>query len=82
MAVNTITVKIPENLDVQLEAEAEARHISKSEVVREALISALRRSSKRKRPSAYSAMKGACGIVKEGPVDLSTGKKHLGGYGK
>ena len=80
--MNTITVKIPEDLDAKLEVEADSRRVSKSEVVREALIAALDRSSTREAPSAYNAMKGACGIVDDGPTDLSTNKKHLRGYGK
>jgi Arc/MetJ-type ribon-helix-helix transcriptional regulator len=79
--VSTITVKIPEELDARLEAAAKSRRTTKSEVVREALAAALRRPGKGKR-SAYAAMKGACGLVKEGPPDLSTNKKHLRGYGK
>ena len=80
--MNTITVKIPEDLDAELAAMAESRRTTKSEVVREALIAALRQSSVQEKPSAYNAMKGACGIVKDGPPDLSTNKKHLREYGK
>ena len=76
--MNTITVKIPEDLEVRLAAEAESRHTTKSEVVR----AALRRSSGKGKRSAYAAMKGGCGLVKEGPPDLSTNKKHLREYGK
>jgi Arc/MetJ-type ribon-helix-helix transcriptional regulator len=80
--MNTITVKIPEDLEVRLAAEAESRHTTKSEVVRAALVAALRRSSGKGKRSAYAAMKGGCGLVKEGPPDLSTNKKHLREYGK
>ena len=80
--MSTITVKLPEDLDARLEAEADSRRVSKSQVVREALVSALNRSSTQEAPSAYNAMKGACGIVDDGPPDLSTNKEHLRNYGK
>lgn len=32
--------------------------------------------------SAYDAMKDGCGIVKEGPRDLASNKKHLTDYGR
>jgi hypothetical protein len=35
-----------------------------------------------KRISAYDAMKDGCGIVKGGPRDLASNKKHLAGYGR
>ena len=37
---------------------------------------------RRKQVSAYDAMADGCGIVKGGPRDLASNKKHLAGYGR
>jgi len=80
--MTTITCKLPENLDAQLEAVAEKRGISKSHLVREAIEENLRKEKKRVKLSAYDVMKAACGIVKGGPRDLASNPKYLKGFGR
>jgi predicted DNA-binding protein len=81
-AMTTITCKIPEKLDSELEAVAEKRGISKSEFVREAIEHNLDQQKKQVKLSAYDVMKEACGIIKGGPRDLATNPKHLKGFGR
>ncbi len=78
----TITCKIPEKLDVELESIAEKRRLSKSEIVREALEQSIEQQKKSSQLSAYDVMKAGCGIIKKGPHDLATNPKHLEGFGR
>ena len=55
-AMTTITCKIPETVDAELEAIAEKRGISKSEFVREAIEHNLQRQKKQVKLSAYDLM--------------------------
>jgi metal-responsive CopG/Arc/MetJ family transcriptional regulator len=80
--MTTITCKLPDGLDAKLEALAQKRGVSKSEVVREALERTLQETSKRLKPSAYDLMKDCCGIVKGGPSDYATNPKYLEDLGK
>ncbi len=80
--LTTITCKIPEKLDLELEAVAGKRGVSKSAVVREAIEANLVEQRKRIKLSAYDVMKEACGIVTGGPRDLATNPKHMEGFGR
>jgi Arc/MetJ-type ribon-helix-helix transcriptional regulator len=81
-AVPTITCKIPEKMDAELESIIEKRAISKSEFVRQAIERELEEQKKAVELSAYDLMKEACGIIKGGPADLSTNPKHMKGFGR
>ena len=79
--MKTLTVRLPEPLVAQIEAESRARRLSKSDVVRERL-SAPGRG--RRRSSALDAISDLIGSVDALPADLSAHKKqHLkaSGYG-
>lgn len=78
----TITCKIPQALDAELEAVAEKRGVSKSVVLREALAANLHQQNAAAKVSAFDAMRAACGVVKGGPKDRSSNKRHLKGYGR
>jgi Arc/MetJ-type ribon-helix-helix transcriptional regulator len=78
----TITCKLPEALDAELEAVAEKRGVSKSEVVREAIEASLPEQSRRAGLSAFDVMQSASGILKDGPHDLATHPRHLEGFGR
>ena len=80
--MTTITCKIPEKLDVELEAVAEKRGVSKSEVIREAIEASLADPRHRVALSAFDVMKEACGIIKGGPRDLATDPRHMKGFGR
>jgi Arc/MetJ-type ribon-helix-helix transcriptional regulator len=81
-SVRTITCKIPENLDAEMEAAVEKQGISKSEFVRQAIEQTLEHQKTSAKLSAYDLMKDGCGVVKEGPTDLATHPKHLAKFGR
>lgn len=75
--MKTVSFKLPEKLDQELDELARVRKSSRSALVREAL-EAL---AKGKRNSVTAAAKDLVGSI-EGPSDLSTNPKHMSGYGK
>lgn len=79
--MKTLTVKVPEELDVKLAAVADRRGESKSALVRAALESMLAKNEGITPNSCLDLAKDLLGSV-EGPPDLSHNKKHLKGYGK
>lgn len=80
--MKTITVRLPEPLVADIEAESRGRRISKSDVVRERLETAPRR---RKRRASFEAIADLVGSVEGLPSDLSARKKAYlknSGYGQ
>ncbi len=78
----TITCKIPDELNERLEAEASRAMLPKSVLVREALNRSLNRPRQRARRTAFDRVKNLCGIIKDGPTDMSTNPKYMDGFGK
>jgi Arc/MetJ-type ribon-helix-helix transcriptional regulator len=80
--MKTLTVRLPEALVAQIEAESRRRKLSKSDVVRERLAGAER--PRRRRPASLDAIADVVGSVDGLPSDLSARtKKYLKsmGYG-
>jgi Arc/MetJ-type ribon-helix-helix transcriptional regulator len=80
--MKTLTVRLPEPLVADIEAESRGRKLSKSDVVRERLERARRR---RRRAASFDIIADLVGSVKGLPADLSARKKdylHSTGYGK
>jgi Arc/MetJ-type ribon-helix-helix transcriptional regulator len=80
--MKTLTVRLPEALAAQIEAESRERKLSKSDVVRERLSVA---RSRRRGPTSLDVVYDLIGSVDGLPADLSgRKKKHLKatGYGK
>jgi Arc/MetJ-type ribon-helix-helix transcriptional regulator len=80
--MKTLTVRLPEPLVADIEAESRGRKISKSDVVRERLELAPRL---RGRKASLNAIADLIGSVDGLPADLTSSKKaHLQatGYGK
>lgn len=77
--MKTLTVRLPENLVAQIEAESRERKLSKSDVVRERLASATQQS-----PLSFAAIADLAGSVDGLPADLSANvKRYLSaGYGR
>jgi Arc/MetJ-type ribon-helix-helix transcriptional regulator len=78
--MKTLTVRLPEVLVAQIEAESRRRKLSKSDVVRERLT-----ASRERRPPALDAIADVVGSVDGLPRDLSARtKKYLKstGYGR
>ena len=83
LSMKTLTVRLPEPLVADIEAESRTRRISKSDVVRERL--QLATGPERRQPAALDAIADLIGSVDGLPADLSTQKKHYlhsTGYGR
>jgi len=79
--MKTLTVKVPEDLDLKLAAAAAKRGESKSDLIRTALESIVNTNEAIIPNSCLDLAKDIVGSV-EGPSDLSHNKKHLKGYGQ
>jgi Arc/MetJ-type ribon-helix-helix transcriptional regulator len=74
--MKTLTVRLPERLVAQIEAESRRRNLSKSDIIRERL--ALAGSSRSQSLAAHDAIADLIGSVKGLPADLSAStKKYL-----
>ena len=70
--MKTLTVRLPETLVAQIEAESRERKLSKSDVVRERLTAA---SARRPHAAALDAIADLVGSLDDLPADLSTRTK-------
>jgi hypothetical protein len=80
--MKTLTVRLPEPLVNEIEAESRARGVSKSDVVRERLG---RRAAGRRLPDPLAGIADLIGAVDGLPSDLSSRTKHYlkkTGYGQ
>jgi len=77
--VKTITFKADEQLDNWLEKEAKTLRVSKSQLVREAVETRMKRFEGK---SCYDLSKDLCGSLRSGVHDLSTNKTHMKNFGK
>jgi hypothetical protein len=77
--MKTLTVRLPDTLVAEIEAESRARHVTKSDVVRDRLASATL-----PRPASLDDIADLIGSVDGLPADLSTNiKRYLrAGYGR
>ncbi len=80
--VRIISVKLPDDLLVQLEDEAKARRVTKSRLVRESLERALRRQPQSRAVSCYDLARDLAGTVKGLPEDLADNPKYMEGFGR
>jgi predicted DNA-binding protein len=80
--MTTITCKISEKLDAELEAAAEKRGITKSELVRESIERNLKMQQGKRKLTAFDVMKQGQGIVHGARPDLATNPDHLRGFGR
>jgi predicted DNA-binding protein len=78
--MDTLTLKIPDALKEKLKSYSKKLGISKSDIVRDALVEYLEKDEMKKQGSFYDLAKDIAGSVR-GASDLSTNKKHLDGYG-
>jgi len=81
--MKTLTVRLPEALVAQIEAESRKRKLSKSDIIRERLSHA--DQSNRQLPASYEAIADLIGSIDGLPPDLGARKKHYlkaMGYGR
>ena len=79
--MKTLTLKLPEILEARLEVLAREKGLSKSEIVRRALIEYLSHDDAGDSGSFLDLSRDLVGSI-EGPSDLSTNKRHFEKYGK
>ncbi|HEY3839470.1 MAG TPA: ribbon-helix-helix protein, CopG family [Bryobacteraceae bacterium] len=80
--MQTISLKLPDDLLADLDREAKSRRVTKSVVIRESLEAALRDRSRQKRASCYDLARDLAGKVKGLPRDLATNPKYMQGFGE
>jgi hypothetical protein len=82
LKMNTLTIKIPPDLEQDLLQLSEQAHMSKSELVRRALISFIaQRKSATSFVSALDQAGDLVGCFKGSPPDLSSNPEYLKGFG-
>ena len=81
--MNTLTIKIPPQLEQEIVLVSEREHLSKSELVRRALVAYL--SQRNAAVPTLSALEQAgdlVGCFSGGPSDLSSNPHHLDDFGR
>lgn len=80
--MKTLTVRLPDSLVAQIEAESRTRKLSKSDIVRERLTAPSVVTSRL--PPSFEAIAHLVGSVDGLPADLSSNKKKYlkAGYGR
>ena len=82
IGMQTISLKLPDEMLAQLEAEAKARGVTKSSLVRESLEKVLHKESSAGAVSCYDLAHDIAGAVKGLPEDLADNPKHMEGFGQ
>jgi predicted DNA-binding protein len=80
--MRTISLKLPDDLLVQLDTQAKARRVTKSLLVRESLEKALREDSPAGVVSCYDLARDLAGTVKGLPEDLADNPEYMDGFGQ
>jgi metal-responsive CopG/Arc/MetJ family transcriptional regulator len=78
----TVTCKISDDLDAQLEGAARQRGVTKSEMIREALLAYLPVVAKKQKPSVHDRWRRYCGVVESKISDLATNPRYMKDFGK
>ncbi len=76
-----ISLKIPDELVVRMDAVAHARRTSRSALLREALEEKLKVVARMTPPSLYDRSADLCGKEVSGLGDLASSPTHLEGFG-
>ena len=79
--MTTISLKLPETLARRLEAQAQARKVTRSELVRECLERVLVKGERGTEATFHELARDLCGSFR-GPCDLASNPKHLDGLGR
>lgn len=80
--MQTISLKIPDDLLAELKREAKARRVTKSVLVRESLETALRRPQGRRAASCFDMARDLAGSLEGLPRDLAHNPKYMEGFGE
>lgn len=79
--MDTLTLKIPDVIKEKLRVYSKRKGLSRSEIVRKALLEYFAKDELDKPGTFYDLSKDLAGSVKEA-ADLSTNKERLSGYGQ
>ena len=80
--MQTISLKLPDDLLAELEREAKARRVTKSVVVRQSLETMLRRRPGRRGATCFDLARDLAGSLKGLPHDLAHNPKYMEGFGE
>ena len=80
--MQTISLKLPDDLLAELEREAKARRVTKSFMVRESLETVLRRRPGRGKATCFDLARDLAGSLKGLPHDLAHNPKYMEGFGE
>ncbi len=80
--MQTISLKLPDDLLAQLDSEANARGMTKSGFVRDSIEKALRKTSPGAAGSCYELACDLAGSVRGLPKDLAENPKYMKGFGE
>jgi predicted transcriptional regulator len=80
--MQTISLRLPDDLLAELEREARIRRITKSFLVRESLEAALRPRKRQSAASCFDLARDLAGTVKGMPRDLTHNPKYMDGFGE
>ncbi len=79
--MDTLTLKIPDVIKEKLKTYSRRKGLSRSEIVRNALLDYFDRDDLEKQGTFYDLAKDLAGSLK-GSSDLSSNKEYLSGYGQ
>ena len=79
--MDTLTLKIPDIIKEKLRTYSKNKGLSRSEIVREALLEYFEKDDFDKKGTFYDLAQDLAGSVQESP-DLSTNKEYLSKYGQ
>lgn len=79
--METLTLKIPDVIKEKLKTYSKRKGLSRSEIVRNALVDYFSKNDLENQGTFYDLAKDLAGSV-QGSADLSTNKEHLSGYGQ
>lgn len=82
LIMQTISLKLPDDLLAQLASEAKARRVTKSFLVRESLERALYKRPLGGEVSCYDLARDLAGSVKGLPENLADDQKYMDGFGQ
>ena len=80
--MQTFSLKLPDDLLLQLNIEAKARRVTKSFLVREGLKKTLRTQSPASAVSCFDLARDLAGTVKGLPEDVADDPKYMDDFGK
>ena len=79
--MQTISLKLPDDLLARLSKEAKARRVTKSHLIRESLEIMLEMKATQA-PSCYDLARDLVGSIKGVPKDLAKNPKYMKGFGE